>query len=287
MECGGKCLVVTLTHSDYYFCVWWWSHLHGDWLPHVLISSNVQSDHKWEHWVTLWQHFFMTTRAELGREHQPAIFSWSTDSDGEHKTRPGWQLSGEGKGSHFSAFLLKTLIHFPKPWDVFLNLIAEFGSLESVDINVIIEFVWPGQVVVRWGELWWSVCLYLVSLLSPVSSLPMLKLPENVFNGVCHGPAGRSVPLEMFSIKSCCWLGGKLSWAMYYKVIMYANLKTNPSLSQSVYQQRGAGAGSGLGLLRSSLLVILISLSTSPDSSTTLHNTNIFLRYSEPVSSPL
>ena len=277
MECGGKCLVVTLTHSDYYFCVWWWSHLHGDWLPHVLISSNVQSDHKWEHWVTLWQHFFMTTRAELGRG-TPAryllMIHWLW-----RRTQNTARLATLRGREGFSLLSLPIKN---------INTLSKAPRCNWVDINVIIEFVWPGQVVVRWGELWWwSVCLYLVSLLSPVSSLPMLKLPENVFNGVCHGPAGRSVPLEMFSIKSCCWLGAKLSWAMYYKVIMYANLKTNPSLSQSVYQQRGAGAGSGLGLLRSSLLVILISLSTSPDSSTTLHNTNIFLRYSEPVSSPL
>ena len=160
MECGGKCLVVTLTHSDYYFCVWWWSHLHGDWLPHVLISSNVQSDHKWEHWVTLWQHFFMTTRAELGREHQPAIFSWSTDSDGEHKTRPGWQLSGEGKGSHFSAFLLKTLIHFPKPRDFLLKSHSWvwFARISWYKCN---HWVWPGGVEVGRVML---VCLSLFSL---------------------------------------------------------------------------------------------------------------------------
>ena len=154
-------------------CVGWWSVIFTltgcDWLPHVLIScSNVvmcsrTTSEKWHFGkISLWE-----PEQSLAGEHQPAIFSWSTDSDCEHKTRT--RLTSLKGREGFSSLLLHlhtSVLRGPQA--------PRLIWLKWVDINIwrrgAAVVMWPGdqetrrdQVVVR-GESYGGLSLSLFSL---------------------------------------------------------------------------------------------------------------------------
>ena len=124
-------------------CVGWWSHLHADWLPHVLISCNVQPHHKWQ--LTLWQDFCMRSRAELGRG-TPARYLlmihwlWLNTKHG-----PDWHLSREGflwllaGWSYLSQILIVITTHkviLSYPPNSYIYRLGSFGLLQTWNLSI-------------------------------------------------------------------------------------------------------------------------------------------------------
>ena len=174
-------------------CVrWWWSHLHGDWLPHVLISCNVQPHHKWQ--LTLWQDFCMRSRAELGRG-TPARYRlmihwlWLNTKHG-----PDWHLSREGflwllaGWSYLSQILIvitthKVILSYPPNSYIYRRAAPD---LKLNKRSIMVSDSWWDQVVVVVVRVmlgWLSLFSLTVVTCVSVSSLPILKLPENGDNG--------------------------------------------------------------------------------------------------------
>ena len=154
----------------------------------VVMCSRTTSDNWHFGKISVWE-----AEQSLAGEHQPAIFSWSTESDSTQNTVQTDISQGKGSydcwlagWSYLSQILIvitthKVILSYP-PNSYIYRRAAPDLKLNKRSIMVSDSW-WDQVVVVRVMLGWLSLFSLTVVTCVSVSSLPILKLPENGDNG--------------------------------------------------------------------------------------------------------